>query len=223
MQKVLDSIAAQAKILGIDFYQTCNLNLLEDHKSLISGTILNRYKTAISLAYLVPASIMADSNKELYDYYVRNSVVPLLDRAALYIASLLEKNEYKALPIPALNPLQPANPFYFNDLVASKAGLGWIGKNNHLISKQYGTRLICATILTDLPETEELPEAVENLCHDCSICADKCPEQAISGLAFHPRHELGERVDREQCINYSEDGTYSYRCLKCLNTCPYNK
>ncbi|SRR6056297_2254731 len=222
MSQVETSLETQAKILGIELFGVSSIENFYDNKGIISKTILNRYVNAISIGYVIPKSLIYDSTSDYYSYYLNNTVIPTLDRAALYLSRIIERNGGNAFPVPAYNYINNQHfPFYFHNLVASYSGIGWLGKNNLLINKKYGARIQCTTILTDLEL--ELNEISENLCKDCNICIENCPTNALSGLLFHPNHDIKERLDNEKCIlSYSDSGNDEI-CLKCLNICPYNK
>lgn len=69
------------------------------------------------------------------------------------VASVIEAEGYRALPIPA-NLILTEERLLGNLLhkaVARAAGLGWIGRNCLLITPQYGPRVRFATVLTDMP------------------------------------------------------------------------
>src|SRR5688500_9433531 len=75
---------------------------------------------------------------------------------------------------------------------AVKSGLGWIGKNGNLITKNAGSFFFLATLITDLPLQYDDPFA-KDYCVSCRKCIDACPTNAI----------LDEKViDGSKCISY---------------------
>lgn len=75
--------------------------------------------------------------------------------------------------------------------LAAKAGLGWIGKNTHLIHKKLGSYVFISELIInlDLPPSEPIKDA----CGGCTRCIDACPTQAI----------LPSRIlDARNCISY---------------------
>tara|TARA_B100000768_G_C11211814_1_gene346367 strand:- start:295 stop:882 length:588 start_codon:yes stop_codon:yes gene_type:complete len=74
---------------------------------------------------------------------------------------------------------------------AAKSGLGWIGKNNNLISKQVGSFFFIAELILDLELEPDNP--VTDHCGSCTACIDACPTDAIS----EPY-----QVDGSKCISY---------------------
>jgi len=75
---------------------------------------------------------------------------------------------------------------------AQKSGLGWIGKNGNLITKNNGSFFFIATLITDLDLEADDPFA-KDYCGSCTKCIDNCPTDAI----------LPDKViDGSKCISY---------------------
>ena len=114
-------------------------------------------------------------------------------------------------------------------MVATRAGLGWIGKTDLLISKKFGPRLRLVTILLDHdPGVTAIPIDKSN-CGKCNICVIKCPAQAANGMlwsirthrdlffnAFKCRDKCGELA--KQRLNVDER-----ICGLCVSVCPIGK
>lgn len=112
---------------------------------------------------------------------------------------------------------------------ASKAGLGFRGRNTLLISRENGSFNFIAEIITDI-EIEANYEIQSNqiTCGNCTRCLDSCPTQA-----FPQEYQL----DSRKCISYHnienrglipEDlarkfGDWFFGCDLCQIICPYNK
>ncbi len=122
---------------------------------------------------------------------------------------------------------------------AARSGLGFLGKNAMLISRDFGNWLFLACILTrveieaDEPLRPELARADGRepaglLCGKCTRCIEACPTQAFP--------EPGV-VDARRCISYQTIenkgviprelragiGTRIYGCDVCLEVCPWNR
>ena len=74
---------------------------------------------------------------------------------------------------------------------AAKSGLGWIGKNGNLITKQTGSFYFIAELIIDLEL--EYDHATTDHCGSCTACLDACPTQAIVAPYV---------VDGSKCISY---------------------
>lgn len=95
--------------------------------------------------------------------------------------------------------------------VALRAGLGFIGKNNLLVTPQYGCALILGKVLTSAPfaSSGTLPEKPQ--CGNCNICVNACPTGALLGKEWNINTAREEILTRKLCI----------LCLKCMVSCPY--
>jgi len=61
--------------------------------------------------------------------------------------------------------------------VAVQAGLGWIGRNNLLVTHPFGSRQRLITVLTNMPL--ETDEPISWGCGECRACLSSCPSQSI--------------------------------------------
>jgi len=110
---------------------------------------------------------------------------------------------------------------------ATRAGLGWIGKNSMLISKRNGSYFFISELITDIELEYDKPMG-GNYCGDCSRCKDACPTSAITDL---------KTVDANKCISYltienkgeipeTYRGKYEkwiFGCDICQQVCPWNR
>ncbi len=94
---------------------------------------------------------------------------------------------------------------------ALRAGLGFIGKNNLLVTENYGCALMLGKVLTKAPfeTTSQAPKTPK--CGDCRICADVCPTGALLGTAWTVQTTREEIITRKKCA----------LCVKCMAYCPY--
>lgn len=112
---------------------------------------------------------------------------------------------------------------------ASRAGIGWIGKNTCVINQELGSWLLLGVIITSLPVAEDLPvDIAVDRCGSCTRCIDACPTQALVA----PRE-----MDASRCIAYltiekkgaiAEElrepmGRQVFGCDICQDVCPWNR
>ena len=109
---------------------------------------------------------------------------------------------------------------------ASKSGLGWIGKNSNLLTKEVGSFYFIAELIIDLELEYDTPAT--DHCGSCTACIDACPTQAIVEPYV---------VDGSKCISYytielkneipsSMKGLFEnwmFGCDICQDVCPWNR
>jgi epoxyqueuosine reductase len=109
---------------------------------------------------------------------------------------------------------------------AAKSGLGWIGKNSNLITKQVGSFYFIAELIIDLEL--EYDHATTDHCGSCTACLDACPTQAIVAPYV---------VDGSKCISYftielkdnipnemkGKFDNWMFGCDVCQDVCPWNR
>lgn len=109
---------------------------------------------------------------------------------------------------------------------AARSGLGWIGKNSNLLTKQVGSFYFIAELIVDLELEYDTP--VTDHCGSCTACIDACPTQAI----VEPY-----KVDGSKCISYftielkeelpshvsDKFNDWMFGCDICQDVCPWNK
>ncbi|MHB8259248.1 MAG: tRNA epoxyqueuosine(34) reductase QueG [Bacteroidia bacterium] len=109
---------------------------------------------------------------------------------------------------------------------AQKSGLGWIGKNNNLITKSNGSFFFIAELILDVELEYDSP--IKDYCGTCTRCIDACPTEAIVAPYV---------VDGSKCISYftielkenipsDYEGKFNnwvFGCDVCQDVCPWNK
>jgi epoxyqueuosine reductase len=110
---------------------------------------------------------------------------------------------------------------------AQRAGLGWIGKNANLLSREIGSWFLLGEILT-AAELEPGTEPHPDHCGSCTACVDACPTKAIVADGV---------VDSRRCIAYwtiehrgpvpvsmrPGIGDWIFGCDVCQEVCPWNR
>ncbi|MCL2355765.1 MAG: 4Fe-4S dicluster domain-containing protein [Defluviitaleaceae bacterium] len=112
--------------------------------------------------------------------------------------------------------------------VATRAGIGWIGKCALLVTRRYGSAIRISSILTDAPLHTADP-VNESLCGNCEICTNACPGGAVSGKAWSVGVFRDEIYDPNKCRKTARErskagfGGDMTICGKCIEICPYTQ
>ena len=109
---------------------------------------------------------------------------------------------------------------------ATRAGLGWIGKNSNLISPEHGSFFFIGELIVDL----ELPaneKTVSNHCGTCTRCIDACPTQAlVAPYILDARRCISyQTIENRGAIDPELKGKFENRvfgCDICQDVCPWN-
>jgi epoxyqueuosine reductase len=114
-------------------------------------------------------------------------------------------------------------------LVATRAGLGWIGKTDLFISEKFGPRLrLVSILLKQNPDTVAVP-INESRCGGCTICIEKCPAKAASGKLWNINTHRDEFFDAQKCRKKCSElaklrlNVDERICGLCVAVCPLGK
>jgi ferredoxin len=111
-------------------------------------------------------------------------------------------------------------------MVATRAGLGWIGKTDLFVSKKFGARLRLASILLKTPDLQANKPVEKSRCGHCRICVDRCPADAANGRSWDIRTDRDVFFNAlkcwEQCGEFGRTVLHSDRliCGICVAVCP---
>ncbi len=108
---------------------------------------------------------------------------------------------------------------------ASRAGVGFYGKNTLLITRRHGSWVVLGTVVTTAEIERSAPLDLD--CGSCTRCIDACPTGALDDPGV---------LDSTKCLSYwsqapgavpaeyrEEMGSFVYGCDICQDVCPWNR
>jgi epoxyqueuosine reductase len=114
--------------------------------------------------------------------------------------------------------------------LASRAGIGWHGKNSMLITRESGSYFIIGSILTNKKFTSELKKLETDHCGQCTRCADACPTKAIDPvtrtltakdcISTYTIEEFKLETIPSKKLNLNSG--FIFGCDICQDVCPWN-
>jgi epoxyqueuosine reductase QueG len=200
-------------LCGVAALNTLNLDLLD-----LPPDTGEKFPFGISLGLKLSDAVLEgiiDQPTRLYFHHYRQAN-NLLDSTAFKIASLIETMRYRALSIAASQVIDWQNQrgHLSHKKVAVGGGLGWLGRNNLLVTREFGARVRLVTILTDLPLIPDTP--IGDGCGDCRACIPSCP----AGTIKERPEDFDHRRCYEQLRHFKEKVNLGhFICGICVKAC----
>ena len=184
---------------------------------------------AVALNPLIVAGIEEGPNPPYFEEYKRVNL--LLDTLSDQAARFLMERGHKAVNLLATNAGIDPETFSTrlpHKTVATRAGLGWIGKCALLVTREFGSAVRLTTVLTDADLITGEPVNISQ-CGDCTACADVCPGQAVSGRDWQVGMLRESLYDVFACRETAHEfekrrkGVSDSICGICIAACPWTK
>jgi epoxyqueuosine reductase len=230
MAKIVEEILERHLSPGSNYiYGFADLTGLVDKK--FAG-----YNYGISIGRLldneIVDKILTGPTLEYYKHYrqINDELSLLTDN----IKKELKTNNIEALNIePTVSTAELDTTYYktlrtvlSHKMVATRAGLGWIGKTDLFISKVHGPRLRLVSILLKTKLISKSIPVDKSRCGTCNICVDICPAGAATGKLWDITVGREEFFDpwkcRKQCADFGKlkFGVDVRICGMCVAACP---
>ncbi len=173
--------------------------------------------------------IIDGPNNEYYQEYKRAN--ELLDALGTEAAGFLEGLGYRAKSFSATNTgIDPdtLSTILPHKTVATRAGLGWIGKCALLITPEYGSAGRLTSVLTDAVLPLANPKDNSD-CGDCHACVDICPGKAVTGREWEAGISRDLLYDPFKCRDVAQgwerkrEGVRDNICGMCIAACPWTQ
>ncbi|NLP35828.1 MAG: tRNA epoxyqueuosine(34) reductase QueG [Clostridiales bacterium] len=160
----------------------------------------------------------ANLTKSAYSLDYHLIVKEKLDLIGRFLEISIEDFEYKAFV--------DTGPFS-DRYLAYKAGLGYWGINNNIITDQYGSYVFIGYLLNNYPFEPDKP--MDRTCMQCMNCVKQCPGQCILGdFTINPLKCKSYITQKKQELEHEEieilkKHSLIWGCDVCQDVCPHNK
>ena len=183
---------------------------------------------AFSFAVPMDPEIMVRMNNgpdQTYaDEYARAN--SFIDELAGVLTAEIKAGGFRAKPLSATDRTDPVHirGDFPHKTAATRAGLGWVGRNCQLVTFEFGPWVRLGTVFTDMNYPCASP-VVRSSCGHCSRCVDACPAKALKGNKWYPGIPREELLDVHACDRWKKEHYFEYHnghnCGICSAVCPH--
>jgi len=176
------------------------------------------FKYAISVAFKMDRDLMLELPTPATSYHIQDAYKDV-GQVAIDVATAIRAMGW---PARASTNISPDSYEVLHIRVAVEAGVGTLGKHGSLITKDFGSGVRLATVLTDLPLVEDgLKDiGVDDFCASCQICTNNCPPHAIFDEKQTVRGNEKWYVNFDKCVPYFVEHD---NCGICIEVCPWSE
>lgn len=183
---------------------------------------------AVALDIEIVSGIQNGPTKEYYGEYRR--VNDLLDSLAQYAAELLVQSGFKAYPMTLESVVEDEKTWRTvlpHKTVATRAGIGWIGKSAMLVTEAFGSAVRITSVLTNA-DLEAGTPINESRCGNCAVCKEVCPGNAVVGTNWAADIDRDTFYNAFSCRKTARErtakiGIEASMCGLCMYSCPYTQ
>lgn len=155
-----------------------------------------RYGICIAAALWVLPSATDKPSVEYYEEYM--NVSGRLRKTCDFLAEKIRERGYSACSLAHEKQNEEFRTRLPLKTLATRAGLGWIGKPSVLVTKEYGSAVRLSGVLTDMPLIVGTP-VNKSFCGACEECVRHCPGHAIKGNIWTPHMDRDNLLDASAC------------------------
>lgn len=149
----------------------------------------------------------------------------ILESVASDLEHIFQKHQVKywVPPVAQQNETELRALFSFKT-AAARAGLGWFGKNDVIITEKYGPRVRLSAILIDEMFEYGQPFTESKCPADCVKCVEICPCKALKNQQWTVNSDRSEIIDYQKCNRmrsaFIKKLGRKNACGLCLAACP---
>jgi epoxyqueuosine reductase QueG len=208
----------------IGFWGVADLGEFSTPVDIIGQGFPQAISWAVPMNSEIMSGIQGGPNKVYADEYAR--VNALINHLSTMLADEIQKRDFRARPLAASDRTDPINikGDFPHKTAATRAGLGWVGRNCQLITRPYGPWVRLGTVFTDMPLPHAQP-VEKSSCGGCRKCVDACPAKALKGSEWYPGIQRKEILDVQACDLWKKEHYYQFHrghnCGICAAVCPY--
>ena len=183
-----------------------------------------------ALVFAVPYAgqlTLEDYTEESFDRGIHAAKERLEEIVQRLEAILRESTvRYWVPPVAQENETDLLAPFSFK-FAAVNAGLGWIGRNDVVITKRYGPRVRLSVILIDAVFEYGQPITRSECPEVCRVCVEICPCKALLDQSWTIESRRSEIIDYQRCNRmrsaFREKLGRKNACGLCMTVCPIGR
>ncbi len=179
---------------------------------------------AIPMSPQIMVSIQNGPNQAYADEYAKvNNRINELSEA---LAAEIKTRGFRSKPLAGSDRSDTVNikGDFPHKTVATRAGLGWVGRHCQLVTRLFGSWIRLGTVFTDI-ELPCGPPIKRNFCGSCMRCVETCPAKALKGEAWYPGVPRESILDVRACDQWKKEHYFQYHkghnCGICSAVCPY--
>jgi epoxyqueuosine reductase len=203
---------------GMSLFGVADITAIRDTFHIDPADSIAHLDRGVSMAVRLSDAVLStlvDKPNLLYKHHYREAN-ELLDSVAFRMTALVEDWNYRALAVAASQTIDWSRQIAHlsHKKVAALAGLGWLGRNNLLVTPQYGSRVRLVTVLTNMPLRTDRP--LPDGCGTCRDCLAVCPAKAIR----ERQQDFDHQACYEQVRHFAKKENIGYYiCGLCQKAC----
>lgn len=185
----------------------------------------SQYQSALVFAVPYGEQLTPENyTEERFEKGIRDAK-EISEEIILQLKEILDEQNirYTVPPLAQTSEEELTAPFSYK-YAAVHAGLGWIGKNDVVITEKYGPRVRLAVFLADRAFTYGC-KITKSRCPDsCTKCIEICPYHALYGVKWDIEALRGDLIDYQLCNQkrslFLKTHGRKNACGLCMAACP---
>ncbi len=186
------------------------------------------YASALVFAVPYGEQLTPETYTEMQFELGIRSARAVLEKVVAEIEGILRQHQVKYWipPVAQENEKELRALFSFKT-AAARAGIGWFGKNDVIITEKYGPRVRLSAILIDDVFEYNQPFTESRCPDECTKCIEICPCRALKNHQWTADTDRSEIIDYHKCNRmrsaYIPKLGRKSACGLCLAACPVGR